>query len=117
MVRGVDELIHRLQQIKVEEAEVIEELVLSRSLEGRSITDTANESTYTDAQQQLPDNTIRVGSRVQITNKVRAPFGRQQTTADDRNATVYRINGDKVYFVTDRGLKTWRVKQNLRKID
>lgn len=118
MTRTVDELIERLKEIRIEESAVIEELTEARKLENRNHTDTNNAAHVNNRQkQQNNDNTIKVGSRVKITNKVRAPFGRQLSTTEDGLATVYKVNGERVYFVTDKGYKTWRNARNLKKIE
>jgi hypothetical protein len=61
------------------------------------------------------------GDRVRITNLVRKPTNWPEAVAWDHRqatrATVTQVAADRVYFVTDNGVKTWRALRNLRKLE
>lgn len=128
MGRSVKDIVEDLRRLKIQEAELLHELLTAQISEIRQ---TAQERT--PSQDATPDiilnrsavninqdtqgttQPFKIGDRVKILNKVRPSFRRQLTTGDTVG-TVHRINGDRVHFVTDSGTKSWRVTSNLRKL-
>jgi hypothetical protein len=68
-----------------------------------------------------PPHTFAVNDRVHITNIVRRPRNWDVETAWDERAahraTVTSVELERVHFVTDNGISTWRAPQNLRLIE
>lgn len=98
---SIGELVEELKRLQVREARIIE-LIEQRT-----------EADYRHA-------ALTQGDRVYIKNRVRKPSNWSDTVVWDervaRNATVTRVDGNKVYFTTDNGVCTWRVFSNLRRL-
>jgi hypothetical protein len=64
---------------------------------------------------------IQVGDQVKIKNKIKKPTtwpkDKAWTERLERQATVTRITGDRVYITTKNGTHTWRQINNLKKTD
>jgi hypothetical protein len=54
------------------------------------------------------------GNRVRILNSAKKPNAKEWHNNKARHATVTRIQGGRVYIVTDNGVSTWRSANNLR---
>ena len=98
---SVDELIQQLERLRVRESNILQKLVSARARETRA------------RQLGTEAGVFRVGSRVEITNRINTSFGRT-LTADDRRAVVTRVTTARVYFRTVNGNNTWRARHNLR---
>ena len=107
-MKTVDELITQLQNIRIEEASIIEQLKAARAQELLSRKPEVPKKTTTL-------NPFKSGDRVRIINRIRLPRGRT-VTPKYRLATVNGIDGDKVYFTTDNHTTTWRLYRNLSHI-
>jgi hypothetical protein len=59
---------------------------------------------------------FRVGGRVQVTNRIRAAFGRS-VTKNDKRALITRVTPTRVYFRTLYGNTTWKARSNLRIVE
>jgi hypothetical protein len=61
---------------------------------------------------------LATGDRVHILNSVKKPAKWDNTkewhSDKEKHATVTRIQGGRVYIVTDNGVSTWRSASNLR---
>ena len=105
---SVDQLIQKLKQIRIQETEVLEQLEEARARETTSRSPQVPPAT-------ADPNLFEEGDQIRITNKVRLPRGRAVTDGD-RLAVVTDIQGDKVYFITNNGTKTWRLFKNIRTV-
>ena len=108
----VDDLIIQLQNIRIEEAAILEQLKAARVQELQDRKPVYPRRTVGGTRSTVDLNPFKSGDRVKITNKVRLPRGRA-ITPKDRLATVNNVEGDKVYFTTDNDTTTWRLHHNL----
>ena len=108
----VDDLITQLQNIRIEEAAILEQLKAARVQELQDRKPVYPRRTVDGTRKTVDPNPFKSGDRVKITNKVRLPRGRA-ITPEDRLATVNNVEGDKVYFTTDNDTTTWRLHHNL----
>ena len=82
MPQTVDELLQHLERLRIEEDQVLRQLLAARA---RETADAAtNESDGTSTRE------FRVGDRVRITNDIRRPLGRP-TNEGDRVGTVTKV--------------------------
>jgi hypothetical protein len=63
----------------------------------------------------VPD--IVKGSRIRIINRIDQNRLGRRATMDDRLGTVTRVKGDRIYFVTDAGTTTYRLRKNVALVD
>ena len=105
---SVDDLIRRIERLRIEETAPLRRLVQARAAETRGNPQQANQQADRTGAAQF-----RVGDRVRITNEVRALFGRRVTPAD-RVGTVCRITEQRVHMRTDSGNTTTRAPHNIR---
>jgi len=67
----------------------------------------------------LPE--FQVGDCVRILNSIKKPAfwdnRKEWQESEARRATVTKISGQKVFFTTDNGVRTWRKASNLRTVD
>ena len=65
---------------------------------------------------KLPE--FEVGDRIYILNSIRKPAiwdnRKEWRESKARHATVTKVSGQKVFFTTDNGVRTWRKASNLR---
>ena len=94
--KSVDELIQELKIIRIQETQILNQHEEARTRE------TSDRS----------PNPFKEGDHIKVTNNVRLPRGRTVTDGD-RLAVVTDIQGDKVYFTTSNGTKTWRLRKNI----
>jgi hypothetical protein len=59
-------------------------------------------------------SSFRIGSRVEITNRVSQWARGQSVTNRDRRGVVTKISASRIYFTTDSGIETFRAPKNLR---
>jgi hypothetical protein len=110
----ISELIKELKELRVREAIII------ASLEEANNQNIAQGATAGVAQatstRNFPTDFV-VGERVRITNQVRKPVDWCEdfvwSEQDAKRATVTKVTPDRVYFVTDNGIRTWRMPSNL----
>ncbi len=105
---SVDELINQLESLRIQETIVLQRLIAARERESLATTQggrTRGIDTETEP--------FRIGGRVQVTNRIRATFGRSATINDTR-AYITRVSQTRVYFRTVNGNTTWRARTNLR---
>ena len=100
----VEELLHRLEALRIEENYVIQQIKQAQSREKHITTAVP------------PNNTgeFCLGCRVEITNGIKVKGSRRTVTIEDRQGTVYRLTDTRVCFTTDNGDNTWRAYKNLR---
>ena len=98
--QSVDQLIQELKKIRIQETQVLNQLEVARARETSVIAD---------------PNPFKEGDQIRITNRIRLTRGRTVTDGD-RLAVVTDIQGDKVYFITKNGTKTWRLHKNVRTV-
>ena len=103
--RTVDQLIQKLKEIRIQETKVLDQLEKARSQETHRALQAPTINTNS--------NIFKKGDEVNITNKIRLPKGRT-VTSNDHLAVVSNTRGDKVYFTTNNGTKTWRLYKNLQ---
>lgn len=93
---SLEELIALLRNIQIQEATVIAQIQRVNERQTRRHFQARSEGAF-----------FEVGDRVTIINTVRA--------GQVRTGTVTRVSGERVYLVTDNGINTWRLKENLVK--
>lgn len=98
----VDSLIQRLNELRIEEQGVLDQLVSARQRE--RATNTTNPSTR---------RPFRVGDRVTITNGI-AKVSDRRANQDDRDSVVTKVEGEKIHLLTNNGFPTWRKSKNVR---
>ena len=101
----VDRLIQKLNEIRIQETKVLDQLEKARSQEAHRALQAPTINTN--------PNIFKKGDEVNITKKIRLPNGRT-VTSNDRLAIVSNTRGEKVYFTTNNGTKTWRLYKNLK---
>ena len=80
-----------------------------------------DQRTYDDGEaarrthERNPKRPYNIGTRIYISNRIRRPVfaSNSWTAVRERQATITKIVGDRVYYVTDNGTKTWRLTQNV----
>lgn len=101
----VGALIVELKKLKIREAEIL------------ALLERENDKAEADG---YGATTFAKGDRVHIKNRVRKPASWGNTVVWDervaRNATVTNTDQGKVHFVTDNGVRTWRLPNNLRRL-
>ena len=95
----VDDLITQLQNIRIEEASILEQ---SKAERVRELQDRKSEA----FKETITLDSFKSGDRVKIINKVLLPKGKT-VTLKDRLTMVNNIDGNKVYFTTDNHTITW----------
>ena len=105
MSPAVDELIKQLNEIRIKETHILQQLVEARKREKES-------------HLGLPSNTISVNDRVEITNLL-CPTKLKVTTIANRQCKAYRTDAKnaRVFLTTNNGIHTWFLIKHLRKID
>ena len=103
----IDTLIEELQQLQVRETDLLQQLEAAYRQ--------PDEAPATPGSRRRPAR-CHVGDRVHITNHIRRPvFAPASWTGfKERHATVTSVDGEKVFFETDNGTRTWRAAKNLR---
>jgi hypothetical protein len=105
----IGNLIKELRKLKIREASIIARLQAAN--ERRGVPDEIGANATGLAR----------GDRVRVTNAVRRPASWPEKVAWDekqaKRGTVTQVTTDRVYFVTDNGIKTWRAPRNLRKLE
>jgi 16S rRNA G1207 methylase RsmC len=92
---SVDELIAKLQRVRLEENSLLNQLVSARARE------TNNTETFV------------VGTRVYIVNRI-SKFAGRTANENDRRSIVTSVNRSGIYVRTVNGILTWRIRSNLR---
>ena len=90
---SLSELIEQLKRIRIQEARVIDQI------------ERVERTRATRATAHTVDNVFQPGSRVRITNGVKA--GQWPT------GTVTKVSANRISITTDDGTKTWRAPKNL----
>jgi hypothetical protein len=101
--KQIHELIKELKELHLREAEII------------AIIDETN-AVRTDQRSETVDHEFEKGDRVKVKNQVKKPANWGNDTwnyQQARVATVTFTTTDRIYFVTDNGIKTWRSPRNL----
>jgi hypothetical protein len=98
---SLDELIEQLRRIRIQEAQLVDQIVQVGAREARARHDhrTRVAGVY------LGGQVYQAGDRVRITNKVKA--GQRPT------GTVTRVAPGRISLTTDDGTNTWRAPKNL----
>lgn len=108
MPQTVDELLQRLERLRIEEDQVIRQLLAARAQETADAATSESDTTST--------REFRVGDRVRIVNAVRGPIGRP-VNEGDRVGTVTKVTRKRVFLLTGNGGTTNRAPTNLRIIN
>ena len=98
----VDSLIQQLNELRIKEQRVLDQLVLARQRER-----VANSTTRPT---QRP---FRVGDHVTITNRI-AKVTDRQANQNDQDSVVTKVEGEKIHLLTNNGFPTWRKSKNVR---
>jgi cell division septum initiation protein DivIVA len=100
----VEQLIKQVRKLTLQVQE------LERSIESK--TDSVSTTT------SINFSAFATGDRVRILNSVKKPAkwdnAKEWHNDKARHSTVTRIQGGRVYIVTDNGVSTWRSANNLR---
>lgn len=110
----IDTLINELKRLQVRETSLLRQLEdAHRQRDAAQADDGARDNGNATRQQA---GRYQVGDRVYVTNRIRKPvFAPASWTGfKERHATVTSVDGEKVFFETDNGTRTWRVAKNLR---
>jgi hypothetical protein len=107
-------LIKALKDLQVQEANLlrqIEEAYRQRRIE--RVDDNTRDNDHTERDTR---RTYQVGDRVYVASRVRRPVFApgSWTSYNERQATVTKVVGEKVYIKTDNETETWRATKNLR---
>jgi hypothetical protein len=105
--KQIHELIKELKNLQLREAELISRI------------DAANAS-LSGHRGATVEHDFENGDRVRVTNQVRKPanWGTDLWNYHQaKTATVTFTTTDRIYFVTDNGIKTWRSPRNIAHID
>jgi hypothetical protein len=101
--KSLDELIQELKALQLREAEVLQ--LIEQANKRRDGTTT--------------HHGFAQGDRIRITNRVTKPahWGSNEPWhyRDAQKATVTFTTKDRVYFVTDNGVTTWRAPRNIQR--
>jgi hypothetical protein len=112
--KSIDELIKELKELQVREAEV---LVLIEQANKRRDRVAGTHGVYT---QNGTKHGFEQGDRIRITNQVKKPahwgVDEHWNYIDAQKATVTFTTTERVYFVTDNGVTTWRTPRNIKRI-
>lgn len=111
----VDELILQIEDLRIQEAAVLQRLVAARAREASALNSSRERTPRTRVTAEAGTSNFRIGDRVNITNSIRTPYSRH-ANAGDRNATVTKITKERVFVRTDNGGTTNRAPGNLRHI-
>jgi hypothetical protein len=111
----IHELIEELKALKLREAEIIEQLAVENVRRNRE----ARENGARLVRRTTTGHGFEQGDRIRITNQVKKPYN----WGDDhwnyheaRIATVTFTTPNRIHFVTDNGLTTWRAPRNIERI-
>lgn len=107
---SVDVLISRLEDLRIQEAAILRDLKAARLRESREKGDAS-----CDRPRPTETTDYRIGDIVEITNKIKAPFGRSLNIGD-RRGQVVKITRKRVFLQTENGSTTNRAPHNLRLI-
>jgi transcription antitermination factor NusG len=127
----VNDLIHRLKELQVEQRHVInllEETYRNQS-QNRENTSTTTSGNNQISPSSTPDRScgttskrnenaaFKPGDRVKIINKVKK-HSEGSIDNNDRTATVTKVNKatKRVHIQTDNGFDTWRLEHNLKRL-
>jgi hypothetical protein len=104
---NIHKLIEELKVLKLRETEIIAQLEVENVRRNRTTTTTTNHG-------------FEQGDRIRITNQVTKPahWGTNETWnyRDALRATVTFTTADRIYFVTDNGVNTWRAVRNIKRL-
>jgi hypothetical protein len=103
----IDELVKQVRRLTLQVQS------LERALHKTDNPPIANKHTIIDTD----FNVFATGDRVRILNTVRKPTkwndNKEWSETEARYATVTRIQGGRVFLITDNGISTWRSPKNL----
>lgn len=106
--QSIEELIAEHKLVEIHEANIIVRIEAA-----------AHKSDQDKSEKTRPNaNQLSKGNRIRITNRVRKPATWNNETAWDKGclATVMRVTPEQVHIITDNGISTWRVPNNLKRI-
>lgn len=121
---SINELIFKLEDLQLQQAQVVEQIKQARARDKQSRLRVIIPNSFASSAPQavspfaplLPTHSssraFRIGSRIEITNKVGLRLG-PTPSAQDRRGTVTKVTNSRVYFTTDNGQNTWRAHKNL----
>jgi hypothetical protein len=110
--KKIQELIKELKRLQLREAAIVS--LIERTNAGRNDNEVSAERDSVTI-----EHGIERGDRIRIKNQVKKPvnwgedFWEYQQA---RVATVTFVTNDRIYFVTDNGIKTWRAPHNVERI-
>jgi hypothetical protein len=114
--KKIQELIKELKRLQLREAAIVS--LIEATNAGRD----ENEFTHEEGTERHIDATehgVEKGDRIRIKNQVKKPanWGRDfWEYKQARIATVTFVTVDRIYFVTDNGIRTWRAPHNVERI-
>lgn len=77
-------------------------------------------STSADHSNSAASSFISPGDRILIVNTVKRPKNwsayKQWTPSEAKQATVTAVELGRIYFTTDNGISTWRLRKNIRRL-
>jgi hypothetical protein len=111
----IQALIDELKVLKLRETEILEQLEVENVRRNRETREArlVRHSTTTG-------HGFEQGDRIRITNQVKKPahwgVDERWNFNNAQKATVTFTTTDRVYFVTDNGVTTWRTPRNIKRI-
>lgn len=121
--RRIGDLIEELKALKVRESIVLSQLeaaTKNRTERTEGPSTPPNQQETRRHEEPVGDIGLLVGDRVYVINRVRKPATWTSKTAwvadKERHATVTHIKADQVHILTDNGVRTWRARNNLKRI-
>jgi len=103
----IAKLIEELKDLRLQETSLIRQIEeANRRRQGARV----------DHSSRVNERNYRAGDRVYITSRIRRPVFAPTTWTgyNERRATVTKVDGERVFFTTDNGTKTWRASKNIR---
>jgi hypothetical protein len=113
----IHELIEELKVLKLRETEIIAQLEVENVRRNR---ETREKEARLVRHSTTTGHGFEQGDRIRITNQVKKPahwgVDERWNYIDAQKATVTFTTTDRVYFVTDNGVTTWRTPRNIKRI-
>jgi hypothetical protein len=114
--KSVDALIQELKALQLREAEVLK--LIEQANKRRDLV--AGHHGVCTEHGTTTNHGFEQGDRIRITNRITKPahwgINEPWHYRDAQKATVTFTTQDRVYFVTDNGVTTWRAPRNIKRI-
>jgi hypothetical protein len=116
----IHELIKELKVLKLRETEIIAQLEVENVRRNRETRENRAQVVRHRTTTTTTNHGFERGDRIRITNQVTKPahWDTNETWnyRDALRATVTFTTADRIYFVTDNGVNTWRAVRNIKRL-